>query len=377
MHDPTPEHRLLVETVSDIAADFDRVSHEWDGEPPLANLATLADHGFVGLNLPKAYGGAGMSETAAILAVEAVGTVCPPTAELLMNSSLVAPRAIELFGTPAAKETYLPPITSGDTFLAIAMSEPEAGSDLQTMSTAVEETNDGTLVLNGEKTWVGMVEEAVAAVVWARFPEGLGTLILELDQPGVEVQSHFTNMAGHRQTQFVIDDVEVPEENVLTRGESAFQKQLGSLNWERVGAAAFATAVGRKALRTALEYAGDRTQFGQTIGEFQGIRWKLSEMVTSLEMSRALTYRAAARADDDGHPDPLEAGMAKLAATRSADNIVDEALQIHGANGYMQGHPLEYLYRYIRGYRIAGGTDEIQRNTIARLLERDGLPPLL
>ena len=377
MHDPTPEHRLLVETVSDIAADFDRVSHEWDGEPPLANLATLADHGFVGLNLPREYGGAGMAETAAILAVEAVGTVCPPTAELLMNSSLVAPRAIELFGTPAAKETYLPQITSGDAFLAIAMSEPEAGSDLQTMSTAVEETNDGTLVLNGEKTWVGMVEEAVAAVVWARFPEGLGTLILELDQPGVEVQSHFTNMAGHRQTQFVIDDVEVPEEDVLTRGESAFQEQLGSLNWERVGAAAFATAVGRKALQTALEYAGDRTQFGQPIGEFQGIRWKLSEMVTSLEMSRALTYRAVARADDDGHPDPLEAGMAKLAATRSADSIVDEALQIHGANGYMQGHPLEYLYRYIRGYRIAGGTDEIQRNTIARLLERDGLPPLL
>jgi hypothetical protein len=377
MFDPTQEQRMLVDAVQEIAATFEADAFEWQGAPPWENVERLADHGFVGVNIDESYGGGGMSELEAILVTEAVGSVCPDTAELLMNCSLVAPRAIEMFGTEAVKERYLPPVVAGESFVAIAMSEPEAGSDLRAMNTTVRETDDG-LVVDGEKLWVGMVEEATAAVLWAKFPEGMGTLVLDLDAPGVEVTQEFTNMHGKTQSHLTLDAVPVPRENVLTRGPAAFDEQLRALNWERIGAAAFSNAVARNALGRALDYAETREQFGQPIGEFQGIEWKLADMVTAIERSRALTYRAAEDAIASGdHPDPMAASMAKLTAADTANEVVSEALQIHGANGYMRGHPLEYLYRFARGYRIAGGTDEIQRNTIARRLKRDGLPPLL
>ena len=131
------------------------------------------------------------------------------------------------------------------------------------------------------------------------------------------------------------------------------------------------------ALDEAFEYAQQREQFGQPIAEFQGIEWKLAEMVKQLETSRAMTYQSAINAVENGRvPEPLGATVAFLHSGEVADKVVDEALQIHGANGYMQDHKLEYLYRLVRGFRMGGGTDEIQRNTIARLIKRNGIPEL-
>jgi len=167
-----------------------------------------------------------------------------------------------MFGTEAAKERYLPPVTAGEDAIAIAISEPEAGSDVGSMRTTVEADGD-ELVVNGEKTWVSNVPHASAVVVWVRFPEGLGSLVVEFDWPSVEIQQHYTNMAGHTQTHFYLEDVVVPAENVLTRGEDGFKRQLQALNWERLGSATLANAFGRCALDRALDYAEDREQFGQ------------------------------------------------------------------------------------------------------------------
>jgi alkylation response protein AidB-like acyl-CoA dehydrogenase len=219
------------------------------------------------------------------------------------------------------------------------------------------------------------VRHASAAVVWAKFPEGMGAFVLEFDWDGVTVQEHYTNMAEHSQTHFYMEGVTLPEENVLARGSEAFGQVLRALNWERVGSAALANAIARCAVEKAVGYAEDREQFGQPIGEFQGIEWKIADMVKELEASRALAYRAALNArENDGSPDRLEASLAKLYSGEMVEQVTSEALQVHGANGYQQGHPLEYLYRLARGRRLAAGTDEIQKNGIADVIRTDGLP---
>ena len=372
------EQQMLVDALTDIAeSEFADRAFEGEGGPPWENVELLADRGFLGLNIAEEYGGGGMTEFEAMLSIEAVGRVCPDTAEYLYNQQMVAPRAIEMFGSEAVKERYLPGVTDGSEAVAIAISEPEAGSDVGSMNTRIEPEGDD-LVVNGEKIWVSHVNHASAAVVWAKFPEGLGSFVLDLGADGVEIQQHYTNMADHEQTHFYMEDVTVPTENVLTRGKEGFKQQLQALNWERLGSSTLANTIARCALEHALEYAGDREQFGQPIGEFQGIEWKLADMLTELEASRSLTYRAATRAHQQGRiPDRTSASLAKLYSGQMVERVVSEALQIHGANGYQRGHPLEYLYRLARGRRLAAGTDEIQKNTIADAIKRDGLPSLL
>lgn len=373
----TDEQRMILETLQNLAqSEFTDAAFTWQGETPWENVELLADRGFLGINIAEAYGGGGMDELAAMLTIEAVGEVCPDTAQYLYEQQMVAPRAVEMFGSETVKERYLPEVTAGETCIAIAISEPGAGSDVASMDTEVTETDDG-MTLNGEKIWVSSVRDASAVIVWTKFPEGLGTVLVPLDDPGVEVAQHFTNMAGYTQTQFYMEDVAVPEAHVLTRGPDGFKNQLKALNWERLGSATLANAMGRCALSKALDYAEDREQFGRAIGEFQGIRWKFADMMKQLEASRALTYRAATTAVERGRiPTRMETSIAKLYSGEMVESVVSEALQVHGSNGYQQGHPLEYLYRMQRGRRIAAGTDEIQKNQIADVLQDGGLPPL-
>ncbi|WP_254538525.1 acyl-CoA dehydrogenase family protein [Halomarina litorea] len=372
------EQRMVLRLVSDLAErEFAEDACSHGGELPWENARTLADQGLVGINIAEEYGGGGMGEFEAMLAIEAVGRVCPDTANYLYGQSMVAPRAVEMFGTEKAKERYLPPVTAGESALSIAISEPHAGSDAGAMDTHVEADGDD-FVLNGEKIWVSYVEDADAAVVWCRFPDGnLGTVLMDFDAPGVDVGEHYTNMAGHSQTHFFMEDVPVPAENVLVRGREAFKEQLKALNWERCGSAAYANAIARCAFEKAVDYAQQREQFDQPIAEFQGMRWKVAEMATSLEISRNMTWRAALEAEARGRvPDRLATSMAKLVASRTAEEVVSESLQVFGATGYQREHPLEYLYRLQRGRRIAAGTDEVLKDQIASAVFEDGLPDL-
>ncbi|THE66666.1 acyl-CoA dehydrogenase [Salinadaptatus halalkaliphilus] len=363
---------MIVDAVTELAeTEFADTAFTWEGDFPWENLQLLADRGFLGINFPTAYGGGGLSEFEAMLLVESIGRVCPDTAMAVMSTHFVAPRAIYMFGSEAAKSRYLPPVIEGDEQIAIAISEPQAGSDVAAMTTTAEAEGDG-YVLDGEKTWVTDVPYCTAAVTWVQFEDGLGTVVVDFDDPGVEIAEHHTNMAGKTQTQYYLNDVRIDEDDVLVRGRSAFKEQLNALNWERVGGAVLANSTALCAFERTLEYAQDRTQFDQPIGEFQGIQWKLADMATQIEASRALTYRTAQRAlANDRVPDRLDTSLAKLFAAEMVDDIVDEALQIHGANGFQQGHPIEYLYRRARARRIAGGTAEIQRNTIAETITDD------
>ncbi|MFC5973542.1 acyl-CoA dehydrogenase family protein [Halomarina salina] len=375
MDDLSDEQRMVLETVRDLAEqNFAEKACTWHDETPWENVELLADRGFLGLNFDEQYGGGGMTEVEALLTIEIVSRVCPDTGLFLDSQTMLGPRAVAEFGTEAAKERYLPPVMNAEDGIALSISEPGAGSDVGAMNTTAEEDGDGFRV-NGEKTWVSDVGYCGSSVVWVRFPgEGLGSLVLDFDAEGVEMTNHFTNMAGHTQTQFYMDDVYVPAENVLTRGESAFKEQLVSLNWERLGNAAMITGKMAFAIDRAIEYAEDREQFGQPIGEFQGIEWKLADLVKHYKAAQGLTHRAARNAvAADRTPSRLDASVATLYASEIAERVVSECVQIHGANAYQQGHPLEYLYRDIRGWRIGAGTDEIQKNQIANVVKHDGL----
>jgi alkylation response protein AidB-like acyl-CoA dehydrogenase len=371
----TDEQRMIADTVADLAArEFADDAFEWDVETPWPNLEHLATQGLLGPAIPEEYGGGGLGMFEELLLVEGVSRVCPDTGWSLVHNAL-SPVAVARFGTEAAKERYLPPICAGETKMATGISEPHAGSDVTAMNTSLE-ADGGEYYLNGEKTWVSAVEDSESAIVWATLSDGsIGSAIMEFDSPGVEIITESTNMVGHTQTQFVMDDVRVPEENLLITDDAGWKDQLAHLNWERVIIAAWTHAITRCGIEHALDYATDREQFGQPIGEFQGMRWKFADMVTTYEAGRSLTYRTAQRARETGDPPGrLMSGAARLFASESSERIVSEALQVFGANGYQQGHPLEYLYRYVRSRRIGHGTDEIMKVGIADRVFDVGLP---
>ncbi|UHQ96214.1 acyl-CoA dehydrogenase family protein [Natrinema halophilum] len=371
----TNDQQMILDSVEQLAnEEFRDKAYTWGSEIPWENIELLADHGYMGINFEEKWGGGGMSEFEVMLIVEILGKICPDTANFYHANHLIGPRAIEMFGSEAAKKKYIPPIVEGNDSIAVAISEPEAGSDVQSMNTTVREEN-GELILNGEKTWVSAVDYSSAAVVWVKFPEGLGSIVVDLDEPNLKISGNYTNMAGHKQAQFVMEDIVVPEENVLTRDRNAFKQQLKSLNWERLGAAMKSNAWAMSAFNMALDYAQNRQQFDQAIGDFQGNEWKIADMAKRIEASRMLTYSAAQTALDQGRvPDRLETAIAKLHSTETVLHVVDESLQLHGANGYMKEHPLEYLYRLARGRRFGAGTDEIIRNNIASVVKENGLP---
>ncbi|WP_075936066.1 acyl-CoA dehydrogenase family protein [Halosegnis longus] len=370
----SPELQAYAERVEEVASEFEDEAYTWEGDIPWENLQLLADEGVYCPSIDEAYGGQGMSDLASVVLTEAVSRACPDTGWFVYTQSMVGPRAIDLFGSESVKERYLPGVTAGEDHISIAISEPDAGSDVGNMTTTVEE-EDGRLVCNGEKMWVGGVPFSDVAVTWVRFPEGLGSVVLPLDDPGIEVVEEYRNMAGYSQTHFSIDDVEIPADHVLTRGEDGFKQQLVSLNWERLGSSTLAIGWAAAALEQALAYADGREQFDQSLDDFQGIEWKLAEMYRQLETAAGVVYNTAASAD--GHesaPSRLKTSVAKLHASQIAEEVISEAVQVVGARAYQQGHPLEYLYRLARGRRIAAGTDEMQLNTIARALKEDGVP---
>ena len=367
------EQQLIYNTASEIAREeFSDAAFTWEQEFPEPNLETLAEQGLLGIGLPEEYGGGGYSVVEVLLATEAVGRICPDTAHVLSRSSMGPPRVIAELGSEYLKERYLPGVCAGEDVLSVAISESEAGSDAGAMRTRAEYDGD-EIVINGSKMWVTKADRCTAFLVYARFPDDtIGAVVVDKDSDGLSLDDGSVNMAGHTQYEIRFDDVAVPDEQLLVHDEAAFKELLIEFNVERCHNAMMCVACGLCAFDKALEHAKNREQFGQPIGEFQGIEWKLADMATDLEAARLLIYRAAANAR---HSDPsrLETSMAKIKANEAGQAVIDDAMQIHGAGGYMKDSPIEYLYRWVRGWKIAGGTVEIQRNMIARDLKKYGL----
>ncbi|UHQ98840.1 acyl-CoA dehydrogenase family protein (plasmid) [Natrinema zhouii] len=367
------EQELIYQAAIDIATDqFAEKAFTWEDEFPYENQKILAEQDLLGIGLPMEYGGGGYSVVEVLIAQEAVGRVCPDTAHILSRSSMGPPRAIAELGSEYLKEKYLSAVCDGNSIISVAISEAEAGSDASNMQTSVERDGD-ELILNGSKMWVTKAAQCDAFLVYARFPDdNIGAIVVDKDTDGLTLDDGSVNMAGHVQHQLYFDDCTVHEDQVLVHEKDAFKRLLIEFNVERCHNAMMCVACGLNAFDKALDYAKNREQFDQPVADFQGIEWKLADMAMELDASRLLIYRAAANARESD-PSRLETSMAKVKANEVGQEVVDESMQIHGANGYMKDSPIEYLYRWVRGWKIAGGTVEVQRNAIASELKKYGL----
>jgi alkylation response protein AidB-like acyl-CoA dehydrogenase len=343
----------------------------WDSteEYPWENVKDLVRAGFMGLTIPRAYGGPGGAVLDVVLVVEQVARACGVTARIVVEGSLGTVGALAAYGTEAQKRRYFPWVLEGEK-PAIAITEPEAGSAATDLRTRADEAPEG-FRLTGEKRWITGAGTSRLYLVYCRLAnvrgaEGIGGVLVERDTPGFRIGARDRTMGlrGIPEGRLHFEGCDVPRENLLVAPPDGFKKLMQAYNGQRIGAATVALGLAQGAYELAVAYAQERRQFGRPIADFQGIRWKLADMAIKLDAARLLIYRAAARADT-GFPDALEAAKAKTLAAEVAQEITNQALQIHGAAGYGRALPLERMVRDARMFAIGGGTVEMMRNLIA------------
>ena len=325
----------------------------------------------MGIPYAKEYGGAGLDVISYAIAVEELSRVDGGVGVILSAHTSLGSYPIAAFGTEEQKKKYLTPLAKGEKIGAFGLTEPEAGSDAGgTETTAV--LNGDHYILNGEKIFITNAPKADTYVVFAVTTPGIGTkgisaFIVEKGWEGFEFGEHY-NKLGIRSSstaQLLFSDVKVPKENLLGKEGQGFKIAMQTLDGGRIGIAAQALGIAQGAYEAALEYAKDRIQFGRPIAQQQAIAFKLSDMATKLRAARLLVY-SAAYLKEKHEPYGMEAAMAKQYASDIGLEVVNDALQIHGGNGYIKGaYMVERAYRDAKICTIYEGTNEIQRVVIS------------
>jgi alkylation response protein AidB-like acyl-CoA dehydrogenase len=336
-----------------------------------------AELGLGAVTIPEEYGGTAMGNLAASVVVEEVSRVCPSTAVTLsVHNSLVA-APVAKWGSDALKKKYLPRMATGELLGAYALSEAEAGTDAANQRTRAVKKGE-RYVIDGAKLWISSATHAGIFIVFARTSDppdgghrsrGVTAFLVERGTPGLKVgkKEEKLGIRASPTTELLLDQCEVPVENVLGTLEQGFHVAMDTLDGGRIGIASQAIGITQGCLDASVKYARERQQFGRPIGDFQAIQWKIAEMATQLDAARLLTRRAA-RIRDTGAACAKEAAMAKLFASQLANRAADDAVQIHGSAGYSREYIVERLFRDARITEIYEGTTEAQRLVIARQL---------
>ncbi len=370
----TKQQKLAKKIARDFAKhELEPTAEERDEsrEFPTEAVKKMAKLGFMGISIPKEYGGSGLDSVSYTLIIEEIARACASTAIIVSVHNSVCAYPILVLGTDEQKSKYLPDLTSGKKIGAFALTEPNAGSDAGSVETTAKLTN-GHYILNGTKTFITNGETSDIIIVMAstdrsKGKKGITSFIIEKKFDGVEVGIK-ENKIGLRSSdtcEIFFKDCKVPEKNVLGNvGEGLFTA-LNTLTFGRVGVAAQALGVAECAKEESVKYVKQRKQFGQPIGNFQGIQWNIANMATEIEAARYLIYNAA-RLKDENKPFAKEASMAKLYATELAMRTSTKAIQLHGGYGCMKGHKVERCFRDAKILEIYEGTSEIQRLIIAR-----------
>lgn len=352
-------------------------------ELPLKVLRKAFDAGLIGTDIPKEFGGQGLSLLESSLITEEIAAACPGLATSIFDSSL-GMEPILLSNNSHAKEKYLPQIAGDFKLTAFATSEPTMGSDVAGIRCRAEAAGDDYL-LNGTKYWITNGGVADYLSVFATIDpksqhQGICAFLVETKWKGVTIGRAIPKM-GQRCSNTVginFKDVRVPKENVLALPGEGFVLAMKTFARTRPIIGSFGVGAARAATEYALDYAKKRRAFGMAISDFQVIQFKLAEMYQKVETARLLTWKAAWDSDQqlDGR---VSASISKLYATETALEVVNEALQIFGGYGYTKMFPIEKLLRDVRLLRIYEGTSEIQRIILADYLLKEyqpGLPPL-
>ncbi len=335
--------------------------YPWDVAQHFARM------GLLGITFPEADGGAGGSLVDAVLAIRAVAEVCPRSGDVIQACNFGPIRTFVEYATPDQKERFLPGLLAGKALISLGMSEPDAGSAVTELTSALTPDGDG-FRLTGSKIFGTNSVEAGVYLVYARFGPGtggIGSVLVERGMEGFTIGRPSEFMNGESWSPLYFDNVFIPKANVLL-GAGGFKKQIAGFNVERLGNSARAVAVGRHAFNLARDHALVRRQFGRPLAEFQGLQWKFADMELKLTAAELLLMRAAVNAADAGGlPSAQDTALAKLACNEAGFFAANEAVQILGGLGFSEESTAQYCLRRTRGWMIAGGSLEILRNRIA------------
>jgi len=369
----TDEQRQIEEMVRGLSRkEFAPRAAQVDDESryPAENHRRLAGLGLLGMLYPASFGGSETGPVSYTIALREVAGGCASTGVGMAVTNMTG-ETIFRFGNDAQRRRYLPMLSGGKGAGAFALSEPGAGSDAGGLSTFAREDGDG-FVLDGSKVFITNGAHACVTIVMAlteRSPRKISAFLLEPGTPGFSVGKAERKMGikGSDTVSLSFEECRLPKTSMLGASGEGLKIALSALDGGRIGIASQAIGIARAALSTATEYAGERRQFGQAIGEFQAIRWKLADAATELDAAQLLTFRAASL-KEKGVPYSKEASMAKLFATEAGNRACHAAAQVLGGYGYIREYPVERHLRDIRVTTIYEGTSEIQRLVISRAL---------
>ena len=374
------EHELLLAAVRDfarreiapIAAQFDE-----SGEFPLETARKMGEMGLMGIEMPEAYGGAGMDTLAhALTMIEIAKADASHSTIMSVHNSLYC-YPILVFGSERQKREWIRPVASGEQIGAYSLTEPMSGSDAGNMASRARLNDAGShYIINGRKSWVTSGPVADRLILFTMTAadakhRGITAFLIDTSLPGFsrgKVEPKL-GIRASATSEIIFEDYACPVEHVLGEAGQGFKIAMTVLDAGRIGIAAQALGIAEAAYEAALDYAREREAFGAPIGSFQMIQQKIADMKTRIEASRALLYQAILakeRAMAVGARYTSEASMAKLFCSETAAYVTDEAIQIHGGMGYSKELPVERYYRDARITRIYEGTSEIQRMVIAR-----------
>jgi alkylation response protein AidB-like acyl-CoA dehydrogenase len=328
--------------------------------------------GLMGIETPEEFGGAGASFFTAILAVEELSRVDASVGVFVDVQNTLVNNALIRWGNPEQKQKYLSALAAGSVG-AYALSEAGSGSDAFAMQTRALDKGD-RYVINGRKLWITNGNEAEIFVLFANAnPEagyrGITAFVVEKSFPGFSVgkKENKLGIRASSTTELILEDCEVPKENVLGEVGKGYKTSIETLNEGRIGIGAQMIGIARGALDAALAYTGERQQFGKSINQFQAVQFQLAEMATELEAARLLVYNAA-RMKDAGQNFVKEAAIAKLYSSRAAERISSTAIELYGGYGFVKDYPVEKFWRDSKIGAIYEGTSNMQLQTIAKLM---------
>ena len=338
---------------------------------PTEQVKMMADLGFLGMMVDPKYGGAGLDSISYVLAMEEIAKVDASAAVIMsVNNSLVC-AGLEKYGSKEQKIKYLTPLAKGEVIGAFCLSEPEAGSDATSQRTTAIDMGDHYLV-NGTKNWITNGGTAstylvIAQTDAAKGHKGINVLIIEKGMPGFEVGPKEKKMGirGSDTHTLLFNDVKVPKENRIGADGFGFSFAMSTLNGGRIGIASQALGIAQGSYELALKYAQERVTFGKPIIQHQAIAFKLADMHVKITCARLLIHKAAAE-KDLGEDIAHSGAMAKLYASEIALEVANDAVQIHGGNGYVSEYHVERMMRDSKITQIYEGTSEIQRIVISR-----------
>ena len=356
---------------------------------PSENVAKMQKLGFMGIPVPKEFGGQGCDTLTYAMCVEELSKVCATTGVIVSAHTSLCVDPIMTYGTPEQKEKYLKPLASGEKLGAFGLTEPGAGTDAQGVQTrAVFDAETNEYVLNGSKCFITNGKEADVYIIIAyteiatdakgRKKKKFSAFIVEKGTPGFTFGTKENKMGirGSSTYELIFQDCRIPKENLLGPAGKGFAIAMHTLDGGRIGIAAQALGIAEGALERTIEYVKERKQFGKRIGDFQNTQFQLAEMATKVEAAQLLVYKAAAKKSEfqanpkSGISYSVEAAQAKLFAAEVAMEVTTKAVQLFGGYGYIREYEVERMMRDAKITEIYEGTSEVQRMVISGNLLR-------